>query len=279
MAGEVTSKPVTLIRPTKGWIPIDVRELWENRELLYFLVWRNLKVRYKQTILGVAWSILQPALAMLVFTFLFGQLAGVPCGATPYPICVYTALLPWNLFAVSLTSASISLVANENIITKVYFPRVLLPLAAVLTGFVDFAIAFSVLIALMVYFGVVPTISIAFLPLFVSLVLVCATGISLWLSALDAKYRDVRHTLPFLAQLWFFATPVVYSLSLIPKGLHWFYSLNPMVGVTEGFKWSLLGEAFVFEPSIGLSLVIGVAIFLGGIFYFRRAERTLADVV
>lgn len=279
MVTETPSRQITTIQPTRGWLSIDLHELWAYRELLYFLIWRNVKVRYRQTVLGIGWAVLQPVFMMIVFTVFFGQLAGIPSGGIPYPIFAYVALLPWNLFALGLTGASTSLSANENLITKVYFPRLLLPLSAVLVGLVDFSVALAVLVGLILYYGIVPTIAIAALPLFVLLAVMSSIGVGLWFSAIDAKYRDVRHTLPFLAQLWFFATPVVYPLSLVPESWRWLYSLNPMVGVVEGFRWALLGEAWTFEPLSGISVGIVVAALLGGMFYFRRAERTLADVV
>jgi len=237
------------------------------------------KVRYKQTILGVAWAVLQPLFLMLIFTIFFGMLARIPSDGVPYPIFAYAALLPWNLFARGLTDASTSLTANQNLITKVYFPRILLPAAAVLAAVVDFAVAFTVLLSLMVYYGIVPTFAVVSLPLFVAVAIMASMSIGFWFSALDAKYRDIRYTIPFLTQLWLFATPVVYPLSLVPEAWRWAYSLNPMVGVVEGFRWALLGGAWTLDPTVFLSLIVVVLIFLGGVLYFRRAERTLADVV
>jgi lipopolysaccharide transport system permease protein len=257
----------------------NLRELWAYRELLYFFVWRDVKVRYKQTVLGVAWAVIQPVFMMFVFTLFFGQLARVPSDGVPYPIFAYVALLPWNLFARGLTDASTSLVANQNLVTKVYFPRLMLPASAVLAGFVDFSIAFTVLVALMLYYGIVPTLAIITLPIFVAIAVLSAMGIGFWFSALDARYRDIRYTLPFLTQFWLFATPVVYPLSLVPDSWRWIYALNPMVGVVEGFRWALLGEAWALDPLSGVSIAVVVVMFLGGLLYFRRAERTLADVV
>lgn len=268
-----------MIRPGRGWTLPNLRELWIYRELLYFLVWRDVKVRYKQTVLGVAWAVLQPVFLMLVFTLFFGMLARIPSGDVPYPVFAYVALLPWSLFARGLTDASTSLVANQNLVTKVYFPRILLPASAVLAAVVDFGIAFVVLVGLMLYYGILPTIAVLILPLFVIVAVMAAMGIGFWFSALDAKYRDIRYTLGFLTQFWLFATPVVYPLSLVPEAWRWAYSLNPMVGVVESFRWALLGETWILDPTVFLSFVVVVFMFLGGVLYFRRAERTLADVV
>lgn len=238
-----------------------------------------MKVRYKQTVLGIGWAVIQPVLMMIVFTVFFGQLISINTGGIPYPIFLYSALLPWNLFAVGLTGASTALSSNENLITKVYFPRLLLPLSAVMVGLVDFAVAFTVLIGLMVYYAYVPTLATITLPLFLLLAMMCSVGVGLWLSSLDAKYRDVRATIPYLTQLWFFATPTIYPSSLVPQGWQWLYSLNPMFSVVQGFRWALLGEAFTPTWQTALSIGIVIAMLLGGMVYFRRAERTLADVL
>ncbi len=279
MATELRSPQVVIIRPTRGWLPVRIRELWAHRELLYFLVWRDLKIRYKQTILGVGWAVIQPVFLMLIFTFIFGNLARLPSEGVPYPVFVYVALLPWNLFAKGLTEGSTSLVMNERLITRVYLPRLILPAAPVTAGLVDFAIAFVVLIGLMFYFGIVPTLAVLLLPLFIVIAFITALGISMWLSAIDARYRDVRYTLPFLTQFWFFATPIVYSASLLPSSWRWLYSLNPMVSVIEGFRWALLGTPIVLDLSFVISLGIIFLLFVGGLFYFRRSERIFADVV
>lgn len=271
--------PWTIIRPTHGLSFPSFRELWSYRELLFFLVWRDIKVRYKQTVIGFGWAILQPLFLMLVFTLFFSQLAGISSDGVPYPVFVYAALLPWNLFARGLGEASTSLVSNYNLVTKTYFPRLILPASAVLAALVDFSIAFTVLVGLIIYFGIWPTIAVAALPLFIALAVMLSMGIAFWFSALNAKYRDVRHTLPFLTQIWLFATPVVYPLSLVPEAWRLLYSLNPMVGVVEGFRWALLGETWTLDSFVGLSIAVVFAIFLGGLLYFRRAERTLADVI
>jgi lipopolysaccharide transport system permease protein len=268
-----------LIRPISGWVRINYRDLWEYRELLYFLTWRDVKVRYKQTALGLAWVVLQPLFLMLIFTLFFGRLLQVPSDGVPYSIFTYTALLPWQLFSRALNEASVSLVANERIITKIYFPRVLVPLSAVLSNLVDFAIGLAALAGFMFLYGIQPGLPILALPLFVFLAVMAALGVSLWFAALNVTYRDVRYLLPFLTQIWMFATPIIYPLSVVPKAWRPLYSLNPMVGVVEGFRWSLIGKASSFEPMLGVSAVIVTAVFIGGIFYFHRAEQTFADVI
>ena len=267
------------IRPASGWVAINLIELWEYRELLYFLTWRDIKVRYKQTVLGAAWAVIQPFGMMVVFTVFFGRLVGVPSDGLPYPIFAYTALLPWQLFSRALTDASTSLVINERLITKVYFPRLLIPLSAVLASLVDFAIAFVLLLGMMVFYGIVPTGSVLMLPLFVLLALMTALGIGFWLSALNAQYRDVRYTLPFLTQFWLFATPVVYPSSLVPEQWRLLYGLNPMTGVVEGFRWALLGKTGAPDVMLAVSAIAVLATFIGGLYYFSRVEETLADVV
>jgi lipopolysaccharide transport system permease protein len=276
--GEV---PTLVIQPSKGWVRLGVRELWHCRELLYFLTWRNILVRYKQAVLGVLWAVLNPVITMVVFTIVFNRLLGVSSGSygIPYAVFTFTGLLPWNLFAGSLTSAGGSLVGNANLITKVYFPRLVIPSSAVLGTLPDFLIGFVVLVVLMVAYGVAPTWNVVFLPFFVLLALVTALGVSLWLSALYVLYRDVQYIIPFLVQLWFFLTPVFYPTSEIPTG--WpsvIYNLNPMTGVIGGFRWALLGQqapGTLFWLSAAMSLVV----FAGGLFYFRRMERVFADVV
>lgn len=268
-----------LIRPVSGWVPLNLRELWEYRELLYFLTWRDIKVRYKQTSLGVAWAILQPALAMVVFTLVFGYLARVPSEGTPYPVFAFSALLPWQLFAHSLTQSSNSLVTNERLLTKVYFPRLVVPISSVLSGLVDFFFAFLVLLAMMVFYGIVPSWAVWTLPFFILFALMAALGIGLWLSALNVQYRDVRYTIPFLTQLWLFITPVAYPSSLVPERWRLLYGLNPMTGVVEGFRWALLGKADSPGISVLISLAMVCMLFVGGLYYFRRMEKNFADLV
>lgn len=271
--------PTIVIRPSKGWVPPNLRDLWDYRELLYFLVWRDIKVRYKQTALGAAWAILQPFLTMVVFSIFFGRLAGVPSDNVPYPVFSYAALLPWGLFARALTESANSLVVNQQLITKVYFPRLAIPIAAVLSGLVDFAIAFIVLLLLMFYFGIIPTLAVVTLPLFLLLAIATALAVGLWLSALNVRYRDVRYTIPFLTQFWLFATPIAYSSSLVPQEWRAWYGLNPMVGVVEGFRWALLGDTGGVGPLILVSTVVVIFLLVSGLLYFRRMEKTFADLV
>ncbi|MEM2615867.1 MAG: ABC transporter permease [Thermoplasmatales archaeon] len=271
--------PLTIIKPSRGLISVRWRELWDYRELLYFLAWRDIKVRYKQTVLGVLWVVLQPLLLMFVFTFFFGKLAKIPSEGVPYPIFAYGALLPWQLFARGLNDASTSLVVNERIITKVYFPRLLVPLSTVLAALLDFFIAFGILIILMLYYGIIPTYAIFTLPLFVLLTALTSCGIGLWFSALDVQYRDIRYTIPFLTQLWFFATPIVYPFSMVPEKWRTILSLNPMCGVVEGFRWALFGKPFISIPSAFVSFLAVLLVFIGGVYFFRKTERTLADVI
>jgi lipopolysaccharide transport system permease protein len=266
------------ITPSQGWVPIRLAELWQYRELLYFLSWRDVKTRYKQTALGVAWAIIQPFFTMLVFSLFFGRLANIPSDAIPYPIFAYAALVPWNFFANGLAQASTSLVLGSTIITKVYFPRLAMPIAAVLSGLVDFALAFVVLLGMMLYYGLLPSPKVVLLPLFLALALVTSLGAALWLSALYVQYRDIRQVVPFLVQLWLFSTPVAYPSSLLSEPWRTVYGLNPMVGVVEGFRWVLLGTAAP-GPMVLVSTLVALAVLVGGAFYFRRMEKTFADVV
>ncbi|MBW2020567.1 MAG: ABC transporter permease [Deltaproteobacteria bacterium] len=271
--------PVFVVRPSRGWVAFNWRELWEYRELLYILTWRDIKVRYKQTAIGIAWAVIQPFFTMVVFSLFFGRLARIPSEGLPYPIFSYAALLPWQFFVKALTEASTSLVVNERVITKVYFPRLLVPTAVVLAGLLDFGIAFSILLVMMIFYGIVPSWAVLTIPLFVLLAVMTALGVSYWLSALDVEYRDVRYILPFLTQLWLFASPVVYPSTMVPEAWRALYALNPMAGVIEGFRWALLGST---PPDPLMILVSGVAIallFVGGLIYFRRMERTLADQI
>jgi lipopolysaccharide transport system permease protein len=277
--------PMVLIEPTRGWTSLRLGDVWEYRELLFFLVWRDVKVRYKQTVLGAAWAILQPLMTMVVFTIFFGNLAGVGSDGLPYPIFSYAALLPWTFFAQGLSQSSDSLVASANLVRKVYFPRLVIPAASVLAGVVDFAIAFVVLFALMAYYGIWPSAAVVFLPLLLLLAFATALGVGMWLSALNVQFRDVRYVLPFFIQLWLFITPVIYPASRVTTKLAklglpaWIYGLNPMVGVVEGFRWSLLGVGTRPGPVIFASAAVTAVLVLSGAFYFRRMERTFADVV
>ena len=270
--------PTTRIRPSRGWVALNLRDLWLYRELLYFLTWRDIKVRYKQTVLGAAWAVLQPFFTMVVFSIFFGRLAQVPSDGIPYPIFAYCALVPWSYFAGGLDRAGNSLVGSANLITKVYFPRLAIPISAVLAGLLDFAIAFVVLLGMMVYYGIVPTAAILTLPLFLLLAIATALAVGLWLSALNVQYRDVRYTIPFLTQFWLFATPIAYSSSLVPEQWRALYGLNPMAGVVEGFRWALLGKEPP-GPLLAVSVVVVVLLLIGGLYYFRRMEKTFADVV
>lgn len=285
MAGKAASIgpgeiPVTIIKPSRGWRSVNLGELWRYRELIYFLVWRDVKVRYKQTLLGAAWAILKPFLSMVIFSVIFAGLANLETDGAPPPIFYYAGLLPWILFQDGVTKAGSSLVTGSSLITKVYFPRLSIPLASVVAGIVDFGLAFLVLIAMMVFYGVRPTAALWTLPLFLLLALVTALGVGLWLSALNVSYRDIGYITPFLLQAWLYASPVVYSTSIIPAGFTRIaFGLNPMAGVVQGFRWAIIGGA---PPPAGLfALSVGVSIILliSGVLYFRRTERTFADVV
>ncbi len=272
--------PVLVYEPPKSRFPrILWRELWDYRELLFFLTWRDIKIRYTQTALGVAWAVLQPVLSMIIFSVIFGQLAKLPSNGIPYPLFSFAALLPWQLFSGALSRSSASLVANRNLLTKVYFPRIIIPISAVAAGLVDFAISLIVLIVLMIVYGVVPTWALLTLPLLILLALITALAVGLWLSALNVQYRDVEHAIPFLVQAWMYASPVAYSTQLIPTGI-WqiIYGLNPIAGVIQGFRWAILGADppnALFLASIGMTVVI----LISGLFYFQKMEESFADVV
>jgi len=268
-----------VIEPPRSWVTLDLKELWRYRELLFFLAWRDIKVRYKQTALGAAWAILQPLLTMIVFSVIFGQLAKLPSDGIPYPVFTYTALLPWQLFSFSLGNSSNSLISSQNLISKVYFPRLIIPLASVLGGVVDFLIAFVVLLGLIAYYRIVPTLAIVYLPLFVLLALISALAVGTWLSALSVQYRDVRYIVPFLTQFWMYATPIAYASSLIPEKWRVLYGLNPMTGVVEGFRWALLGNTMNNGSMIWISAIVVSIMFISGLFYFRRMEDRFADVI
>jgi lipopolysaccharide transport system permease protein len=271
--------PVIRIGPSRGWVSVKLSELWTYRELLYFLIWRDVKVRYKQTVIGIGWAILQPLLTMVIFTMIFGNFAKIPSDGLPYPVFAFTALLPWNLFAGALNRCTLSLVGSANLITKVYFPRLIVPVSAIISGIIDFAIAFVFLLGLMLWFHIVPTWGAIALPIFLLLTLITALAVGLWLSALDVRYRDVGHAIPFLIQIWMFLSPVAYPLSVVPEKWRLLYSLNPMVGVIEGFRWALLGKESPDFKVIAVSTAVVVALLLSGLVYFKRIERTFADVV
>lgn len=266
------------IEPSHGWVPLKFDELWAYRELLYFFIWRDIKIRYKQTVLGVAWAVIQPFFTMVVFSLFFGQLAQVPSDNLPYPIFAYAALVPWTFFANALTLASNSLVMNANMIKKIYFPRLLVPTSAVLAGIVDFVLAFVVLFGMMLYYGRFPTANIIWLPLLLLIALITSLGVSLWLSSMNVQFRDVRYILPFLTQLWLFATPIAYPSSLLDEPWRTLYAINPMVGVVEGFRWALLGTNTQPGPMIIASSLVAVLLLVSGAYYFRRMEKTFADV-
>lgn len=272
------AKNVILIRPSRGWVSLKLADLWEYRELLYFLTWRDIKVRYKQTALGISWAVIQPFFSMVVFSLFFGHLAKIPSDGIPYPIFTFAALLPWNYFAQSLTQASNSLVGNANLIRKIYFPRLVIPISSVLSGVVDFAIAFVVLLAMMLYYAIIPSPRLILLPLFLLLALITALGVGMWFSALNVRYRDVRYVLPFVIQFWMFATPVVYPSSLLAEPWRTFYGLNPMVGVIEGIRWTLLDTAPP-QPMLMVSILVSLTILISGVFYFRKMEKVFADLV
>lgn len=271
--------PLFVVEPPRGWVSLQLKTLWAYRELLYFLVWRDVKVRYKQTALGIVWAILQPVLMMVVFSIFFGEFAQIPSDGFPYPIFTFVALLPWRLFAGSLAMAGTSLVMDQGLITKIYFPRLLIPLGTVFVGLVDFAIAFVVLLGMMVYYGIALTSAIFTLPIFIALAVLTAFAAGLWLSALNVQYRDIQHIIPFLIQVWLFATPIAYPSSIVPEQWRFLYGLNPMVGVIEGFRWALLGQTSALDISAFISVVITVILLVSGLIYFRRMESTFADVV
>jgi homopolymeric O-antigen transport system permease protein len=280
LASSVSDAPVTLIQPSRGWVALRLDELWNYRELLYFLIWRDVKVRYKQTALGAAWAIIQPFFTMVVFTLFFGNLGGfskdVPI---PYAIYTYTALVPWTFFANGLSQSSNSLVGSGPLIKKVYFPRLVVPVATVFSGVVDFVLAFVVLLGLMLFYTITPTTNIVLLPAFLLLALITSLGAGLWLSALNVEFRDVRYVVPFLVQLWLFASPVAYPSTLVPEPWRLVYGLNPMVGVVEGFRWALLGVGAPPGLMVGVSTLAALALLVSGAFYFRRMEKSFADVV
>jgi len=271
--------PVTIIRPSQGWVALNLRDLWTYRELLYFLTWRDIKVRYKQTVLGAAWAIIQPFFTMVVFSLFFGKLARMPSDDIPYPIFSYAALVPWTFFANGLTHSSASLVGSANLIKKVYFPRLVVPISAVISGVVDFCLAFVVLLGMMLYYGIVPTWNVLWLPLFLLLALVTALGVGLWLTAMNVQFRDVRYAVPFLVQAWMFATPIAYPSSLLDEPWRTLYGINPMAGVVEGFRWALLGTETTPGPILLVSALVSVALLVSGAYYFRRMEKTFADIV
>ncbi len=270
---------ITLIKPSGGWVSLRLGELWKYHELLYFLTWRDIKVRYKQTVLGGSWAIIQPFFTMVVFSLFFGKLAKMPSDGIPYPIFSFAALVPWTFFANGLMHSSNSLVGSSNLITKVYFPRLVVPISSVISGIVDFLLAFVVLLGMMFFYRMTPTWNVLWLPAFLLLALVTSLGVGLWLSAMNVQFRDVRYVLPFITQLWLFATPVAYSSSLLGEPWRTVYGLNPMVGVVEGFRWALLGTNTAPGYAIAVSSIAATLILVSGALYFRRMERTFADII
>jgi lipopolysaccharide transport system permease protein len=277
--GQSRDFPVVYIAPRRGWLALDLAELWTYRELLYFFVWRDIKVRYKQTVIGAAWAVLQPLMTMLVFSLFFGKLAKIPSQGLPYPIFYYCALLPWMYFSTAMQGATNIVVDHQRVITKIYFPRVVLPIAAISSGLLDFAISFVVFLGMMVYYRIVPTRAIIWLPAFTLLAILTALGVGLWLSALNALYRDVRYVVPFLVQFWMFASPVVYPSSLVPEKWRWLYGLNPMAGVIEGFRWALTGHGQPPGILLAASSAAVILLVLSGLVYYHAVEGTMADVV
>lgn len=273
------SAPVIRIEPSKGWRSLNLKELWQYRELLYFLTWRDIKVRYTQTVLGAAWAIIQPFFTMVVFSLFFGKLAKMPSDGIPYPLFAYAALVPWTFFANGITQSSNSLVQSSNLLKKIYFPRLSVPIASVMGGAVDFLFAFLVLVAMMLFYGIVPTVNVMWLPFFLLLTFGTALGVGLWFAAINVQFRDVRYAVPFLIQFWLFATPIAYPSSLLSEPWRTLYGLNPMVGVVEGFRWALLGTQSAPGPIVLVSALAMLIVLVSGAFYFRRMEKTFADTV
>ena len=276
---ELEKVAVHRIEASSGWVSLGLRELWDYRELIYFFIWRDIKVRYKQTILGGAWAILQPLLTMVLFSLFFGRLAKVPSDSVPYPIFTFTALVPWTFFANGVTQSSTSLVTGSNLVKKVYFPRLAFPISKVLAGVVDFVLAFAMLIVLMPYYGIKPTSHVVWLPFFLLMALTTSLGVSMWLSAMHVQFRDVQYAVPFMVQAWMFATPIAYPSSLLHEPWRTIYGINPMVGVVEGFRWALLGTKTAPGPIVLVSFLASIILLVSGTFYFRRLEKTFADVV
>jgi lipopolysaccharide transport system permease protein len=279
LSDQTMTTPSVVVLPSTNLLDLDLPAIWHYRELLYFLVWREVKVRYKQTVLGVAWAVLQPLMTMAIFTVIFGMFVNVPSDGLPYPLFALAALLPWTYFSEAMTRSSVSLVGDAQLIRKVYFPRLIMPLAAVVSPAVDFLLAFILLLAMMAWYGLSPTWGIIMLPGFLLLGLITALAVGLWLSALNVRYRDVRHIVPFLIQCWMYASPVAYPVSIVPEGWRVLYGLNPMAGVIEGFRWALLGKQ---SPDIGIMLVsvmAVIALLIGGVIFFKHMEQTFADVI
>lgn len=276
---QLTKMPEIDLVPPKGWFNLHFRDMWDFRELLYFLVWRDIKVRYKQTALGAAWVVIQPLVTMVIFNIVFGKLANLPSDGIPYPIFSFTALLPWQLFSRALTDASSSLVNNQQFVTKIFFPRIFLPASSILSGLVDFMISLIILCGMMFYYHITFSLRILVLPILVLFAMLTSLAVGLWLSAFNVRYRDVKFTLPFLVQIWLYATPVAYSSSLFPEKFRALLGLNPMAGVVEGFRWALLGQQSTLSPMVWVSVIVVVFLFVGGLLYFQRMESTFSDVI
>jgi len=272
-------KHKTVIKPPSGWLSLDLQEVWAYRELLFLLAWRDISVRYKQSVVGIGWAIIQPVMTMIIFSIIFGKFAKLPSEGVPYPVFAFCALLPWNYFARSLTDSSDSLVGSSHLVTKIYFPRLILPLSKVFVGLIDFSVAFIVLIILMVFYGISPTSAVFFLPFFILIAMISALGIGLWLTALNVKYRDIKYIVPFLTQFWMYASPVAYSTTLVPEKWQWLYGLNPLVGVIEGFRWALLGKSSPDLTMLFISLTIISFLLFSGIYYFKKMEKMFADII
>src|SRR2546429_3928159 len=271
-------KPLIVIEASKSWRALNLLDIWQYRELLYFMVWRDVKVRYKQTVLGASWAVLQPLLTMIIFTIFFGRLAGIPSDNMPYPVFAYAALLPWTFFSNAVTASSNSLIGSSNLITKVYFPRMIIPSAAVGAGLVDFAIAFLVFLGLMVFYSVTPSVNMLMLPALLLLTTMLALGVGMWMSAMNVKYRDIRYALPFLMQIWMFASPIVYSTSLVPQKWQWLLALNPLTGIIDSFRAALLGRPFNWL-TLSSSLIITLIVLVYSAYSFRRVEKQFADII
>ncbi|HEY6200459.1 MAG TPA: ABC transporter permease [Candidatus Binatia bacterium] len=274
-----TETPIVRIEPSRGWISLNLRALWEYRELLYFLIWREVKIRYKQTVIGLAWVILQPLITILIFTVVFSHFAGIPSDGIPYPIFAYTGLLPWSYFASAVGRAGNSLLGDAQLLEKVYFPRPIIPISSVVSPLVDFIFGFLVLLGMVMLYGYAPSIGVAALPLFMLFAAVTALAVGLWFAPLNVRYRDVGHIIPFIIQIWMYASPIIYPVSAVPEKWKLLYSLNPMVGVIEGFRWALLSQSAPDYPAMAVGALVVVGLLFGGMVYFSRMERTFADVI
>lgn len=276
---DVIPRRKTVIVPSRGWISLNLKELWQYRELLGILAWRDVSVRYKQSIVGIGWAIIQPVMTMIIFTIIFGKFAKLPSEGIPYPVFTYCALLPWNYFSRSLSDSSDSLVGSAHLVTKIYFPRIILPVSKVFAGLIDLSIAFVILLGMMVWYRMIPTVGIFFLPVFILVAMLAALGVGLWFTALNVLYRDVKFVVPFLVQFWMYASPVAYSTSIIPDRWKWVYGLNPMVGVVEGFRWALLGKSAPFFSMFLIPILIIFFVLISGLYFFKHMEKTFADII